>query len=66
MHYEQNAYPGVHSPPSYVALSRDARIACATTIHDIAIICTPWPYSRNTYTENIQLTLFNCCAIITK
>ena len=27
MHYEQNAYPGIHSPPSYVALNSDARTA---------------------------------------
>ena len=41
MHYEQNAYPGIHSPPSYVALSGDARTACANVIHDIVYTTIP-------------------------
>ena len=49
MHYEQNAYPGIHSPPSYVALSRDARTACATTIHDIASCLYPMAILTNIY-----------------
>ena len=49
MHYEQNANPGIHSPPSYVALNRDARTACATTIHDIASQQSPWQYLNSIY-----------------
>ena len=49
MHYEQNANPGIHSPPSYVALNRDARTACATTIHDVAYQMYPWQHARNIY-----------------
>ena len=41
MHYEQNAYPGIHSPPSYVALNSDARTACANVIHDIVYTTIP-------------------------
>ena len=41
--------PGIHSPPSYVALSRDARTAYATTRYDIAYHLYPWQYSRNIY-----------------
>ena len=33
--------PGIHSPPSYVALNSDARTACANVIHDIVYTTIP-------------------------
>ena len=41
--------PGIHTPPSYVALSRDARTAYASTRYYIAYHSYPWQYSRNIY-----------------
>ena len=49
MHYEQNANPGIHSPPSYVALNSDARTACANVIHDIVPQQSPWQYLNSIY-----------------
>ena len=53
-------YPGSHSPPSYVASSRDARTAHAITIYGTAHYSIPMAVLNQTYTVYTQQYKITC------